>query len=85
MTSSFSLPGGTFAARNLFRAESVISVGKEQAEFTTFTQSRKVQTRWVYLGNTASPEAVAPIPPTREADYVGQVIAVASPVTSAQV
>ena len=83
MTSSFSMPGGN-TVLSLFRAEPLLSLGKHSNDFTVAPRRGKVPTRWVYMENAASPEAMAPIPPTREADYVGQVIAVASPVTSAQ-
>ncbi len=77
MTSSFNLPGGGLTS--LFRAEPVIILDNQQTQSTTSARRGKMPTRWVHLNGSSSPDSVAPEPPSRAADYVGQIIAVAAP------
>lgn len=80
MTSSFTLPGGDTYYR-LFRAEPVALQANRHAQSPTSAGRHKVSTRWVHLNDESSPEIEVPTPPLREADYVGQIIAVVTPVT----
>ena len=81
MTSSFTLPGGGLMR---FRAERVSILGNQNSQSATTVRQAKVATRWVHLKDASSPESVAPAPPNRPADYVGQIIAVAAPPAAAR-
>jgi hypothetical protein len=75
MTSSFSLPGGNTVA--VFRAEAVDGLQTSEGMSTTRIQSHL---KWVLLKRGTLADAPVPNPPSREADYAGQIIAVATPV-----
>jgi hypothetical protein len=81
MTSSFTMPGGIEVG--LFRAEPMLISGNQTSKDSAIANRGKVPTRWVLLNDPTRPLSFAPAPPTREADYVGQIIAVvASPATA---
>ncbi|MEJ7594485.1 MAG: hypothetical protein WKF77_23370, partial [Planctomycetaceae bacterium] len=74
MTSSFTTPGGN---KKLYRAEAVTIMGNPNAQSVKIASRTKVLTRWVPLPETTGSEFVTARPPGRDADYVGQIIAVA--------
>ena len=77
MTSSFSLPGGHTVA--LFRAEPALKSQGQQTPLVKSTNRDNGQLKWVLLKRSILADAPVPNPPSREADYVGQIIAVAAP------
>jgi hypothetical protein len=76
MTSSFTMPGGTYKTAHFFRAEAVTAPGNHQSTDPAVLDSGRVATYWVHLSDPSAPLEIAPTPPTRPADYVGQIIAV---------
>jgi hypothetical protein len=74
MTSSFSLPGG-FQVK-LFRAIRATRSKSSSMDTSHVEPGGQVATRWIPIDDPSSPEPVTAEPPTRPADYVGQIIAV---------
>jgi hypothetical protein len=74
MTSSFSLPGGHQV--KLFRAIRATRSKASATDPSYVEAGGQVATRWIPIHDPSSPEPVTADPPTRPADYVGQIIAV---------
>jgi hypothetical protein len=75
MTSSFSMPGGVWNVQ-LFRAEPLMTPGQKHSNDLLSPGAGKAPMRWVHLSDSSSPPTIAPMPPARPAEYVGQIIAV---------
>lgn len=74
MTSSFTLPKGMVSS--LYRAEPVTGWNQRGPNLKGVSRET-VATQWVLLDNSV-PGSLVPPPPDREADYVGQIVAIAT-------